>query len=149
MRKVIVGLIMVGLLVSAGQVGAAPALPNGSGDTLGLIASGAIQPFWALGANVTMIEITSPVGNNPRLEVVFFDANCVRDFSFPFDLTPNDVLIFSVDDYIPAPAYNGLAVIAATIDNVNLRPLLNPVHVRGQWINIALDFIREVTPITL
>jgi hypothetical protein len=140
---------MVGLLVSAGQVGAAPALPNGSGDTLGLIASGAIQPFWALGANITLIEITSPVGFNPFGHVVFFDANCTRDFSIPIDLTINDVLIFSVDDFIPAPAYNGLAVIVASLNHLTAIPLRNAVHVRGRWINIALDFIREVTPITL
>lgn len=149
MRKVIVGLMVVGLLVCAGQAAAQPALPNGTGDPLGLIASAAIQPFWSLGSNLALIEVTAPVGGN-ILEVLFFDANCNFDFSIPILVTTNDVEIFSPDDF--GVDYNGLAVIARAQPNfVGLTPIPAnaSIHVRSQWVNVAADWIREVTPITL
>ena len=80
MRKLVIGLIGVALLLCTGQAGA---VDNGTGDPLGLIAAGAIQPFWALGGNIAVIEVTSPVGNNFNLEGIFFDANCVRGLLDP------------------------------------------------------------------
>jgi hypothetical protein len=83
---------VIAVLLCAGQAGA---VDNGTGDPLGLIASGAIQPFFALGANIAVIEVTSPVGNNFDLHGIFFDANCVQDFSIPIPVSENDVEIFS------------------------------------------------------
>src|SRR6202521_3512475 len=98
MRKLVSGLIGVALLLCTGQAGA---VDNGTGDPLGLIGFGAVQPFWALGSNIAVLEITSPVGNNSvapnSLERIFFDANCVRDFSIPVPVTENDVFIFTAN----------------------------------------------------
>jgi hypothetical protein len=145
MRKSVIGLMVVALLLCAGQAGA---VDNGTGDPLGLIASGAIQPFFALGANIAVIEVTSPVGNNFDLHGIFFDANCVQDFSIPIPVSENDVEIFSAKTAFGVN-YNGLLVIAGTANQVALIPAFNPFHVRSQWVNLAGDFIREIDPISI
>jgi hypothetical protein len=144
MRKSVIGLIGVALLLFAGQAGA---VDNGTGDPLGLIASGAIQPIWALGSNIAVVEITSPVGNNLNLHGIFFDSSCNRDFSIPLPVTENGIVIFSPDDL--GVNYNGLLVIAGTPNQIALIPAANPFHVRSQWVNLGADFIREVDPITI
>src|SRR5512134_1179183 len=105
MRKLIVGLIAVGLLA-----GVAPAQAQ-TADPLGLIASGAIIPYvgtTALGSGIAVVnsltgaitntvqntgslailEVSSPVGSNAGpeenifganpLHMFFFDQTCVR-----------------------------------------------------------------------
>lgn len=146
MRKLTVGLIVAGLLACAGQV---QAQDNGTGDPLGLIASAAIQPFWSSGENFTVIEITSPVRSNTDLHAIFFDNTCARDQSVPLPVTQNGLLLFTPDDI--GIAYNGLAVIARTPNDINLSPipLEAPIHVRGHWVNFANDHIRVLDPISV
>jgi hypothetical protein len=146
MRKVIVGLIVVGLLAFAGQV---QAIDNGTADPLGLISSAAIQPFWSAGANFTIIEITSPEFFNTTLHGVFFDDTCARDQSKPLPVTRNGILLFTPDDI--GINYNGLAAIARTVNGISLVPITNdaPIHVKGHWVNLANDHIRVVDPISV
>src|SRR5262245_17101941 len=146
MRKLIVGLMMVGLLALAGPASAAD---NGTADPLGLISSAVIQPFWSAGANFTMFEITSPVGFNFFLHMVFFNAACVEDFSVPFDLTGNDILVFAPDDF--GIDYNGLATVAWSFNNIDQVPIPrdSAIHMQAHWVNIAADYIRVVTPIAV
>ena len=146
MRKVIVGLMVVGLLAVAGQV---QAQSNGTGDPLGLISSAAIQPFWSAGANFTIIEITSPEFFNFNLEGYFFDAACNRDQSRPLPVTRNGLLLFTPDDI--GIDYNGLAVVVNSFDQLTPVPIHNdrPIHIRGHWVNFASDHIRVVDPIAV
>jgi len=150
MRKAVMGLMVVALLLCAGQAGA----QNGTGDPLGLIASGAIQPFWSQGANFAVIEITSPVGDNsgpgsvPALHGIFFDASCVRQFSVPLPVTENGLLVFSPDDDLGVD-YTGLLVIAGTLNQVSMVPAAAPFHVRSQWFNFGGDWVREIDPIAV
>jgi hypothetical protein len=139
-------LIVAGLLACAGQV---QAQDNGTADPLGLIASAAIQPFWSSGANFTVIELTSPVNFNTSLHAIFFDATCARDQSIPLPVTRNGILLFTPDDI--GIAYNGLAVIARTPNDISLSPipLDAPIHVRGHWVNFANDHIRVLDPISV
>jgi hypothetical protein len=149
MRRVIVGLMAISLLAFAGPV---QAQDNGTGDPLGLISSAAIQPFWAEGGNFTIIEITSPVGFNslpetPNLHAIYFNAACNRSVSEPFPLTQNGMRLLSPD--ISGASFNGLAVLAGSLNNINLIPMANPIHVKGHWFNFALDSARVVDPISL
>lgn len=142
MRKLTIGLVMVSLLAFAGQAGAQ------TGDPLGLISSAAIAPFWGSTGNVTVIQITSPVGSNIQGHAVFFNAACTRDESVPVPLTTNDVHVFTIDGG-HGFGFNGLVVIASTLDEISLLPLENPIHVRARWSNLGSDFSREVDPISL
>jgi len=145
MRKFSVGLLVLGLLMFAGQA-SADRRNNGTGDPKGLIASGAIQPFWNDGSNVALIVITSPGGDNTRLEAVFFDADCNRLISKPAGVTENGVRI--LDTEIPANE-KGLAAIAQRTVGTGLQPAENPFHVFSLWINAAGDIIRVSDPISL
>jgi len=161
MRKFIVGLIVTGLLMSAGQ---ASAVDNGTADPQSLIASGVIQPFWASPDTLTSIgdftlfELSSPVGDNsgwykgPIAHALFFTAACKELFSLEFPMTENDILTFTTFD-VPFPIVggfaqreNGLMVLAASFNKFKLVPLENPIHSVGHWVSIARDFIRVVEP---
>jgi hypothetical protein len=147
MRKSFIGLMVVTLLLFAGQ---ARAQGNGTADPLGLIASGAIQPFWGLGANITVFEVASPVQDNSffDLEGIFFNANCVRVFSFPLPITQNGIAVFSTAEF--GVNFQGLLVLGRQgPDNITLFPIpiFAPIHVKGQWINLAADHVRPVDPI--
>jgi hypothetical protein len=140
------------VLLCASQAGAQS---NGTGDPHGLIAYGAIQPFWAGGASIAVIDITSPVGDNSGgffsrsnpLHAIFFNASCVRDFSIPTPVTENGLLVFTADEL--GVDYTGLLVLAGTEDQVTMVPASFPFHVRSEWINFGGDWIREVDPIAV
>jgi len=150
MRKSVIGSMLGVVLLCAGHAGAQS---NGTGDPLGLISYGAIQPFWSQGANIAVIDLTSPVGDNSGgglnhpLHAIFFNASCVRDFSIPIPVTENGLLIVSPDDL--GIDYTGLVVIAGTEDQVTMVPASFPFHVRSEWINFGGDWIREVDPIAV
>lgn len=156
MRKSVIRLMLGAVLMSGAALlgaGHAGAQSNGTGDPLGLIADAAIQPFWAQGANVAVIDLTSPVGDNSGgkksdpLHAIFFNASCVRDFSIPIPVTENGLFVFSPDDL--GVDYTGLLVIAGTTDQVSMVPASFPFHVRSEWINFGGDWIREVDPIAV
>lgn len=142
MRKLMIGLVMLSLLAFAGQAGAQ------TGDPLGLITAGAITPFWGSTGNVTVIQVTSPVGSNIQGHAVFFTAACTRDESVPVPMTTNGINVITADAG-SGVGFNGLVIIAGTVDEISLVPLANPIHVRARWSNLASDFSREVDPISL
>jgi len=156
MRKFIVGLIMTGLLLSAGQASAAD---GGTADPQSLIASGVIQPFWAspgLLGDFTLFELTSPVGDNsglwkgPAAWGFFYDVDCNKLFSRPLPMTENDILTLSTNDlpFLGGARQPGLLVVAGSFNNgLSLVPLENPVHSVGHWVSFARDFIRVIEPI--
>lgn len=179
MRKLIVGLIVVGLLA----VGAAPSMAQ-TADPLGLIASGAVIPYVGnagiqvinslsssggfLGAqnvgSLAILEVTSPVGSNAPPEesafgakpfhMFFFDQTCVRQGpSVGLPLTTNDYELVNLNNIGNIP---GAGLIAAAGVDINggvddiLSPLSNPIHARVYWIN-AVDGVlsRVLEPISI
>jgi hypothetical protein len=97
MRKLIVGLMVVGLLAGAG-----PALAQapGTADPLGLISSGGIVPYFGALGNLSFLEVASPVGDNSSLtrpfHLIFFDATCIRGDSVDLELTTNDLAVLDL-----------------------------------------------------
>jgi len=151
MRKLIVGLVVVGLLA----VGA-PAMAQRS-DPLGLISSGAVLPYVGNGTiapgSISFLEVASPVEDNSGLHMFFFDTSCKRQGqSVGLPLTTNDVEILRVDDLGGGTPNEGLLTMAQ-IDagGFALKPLPvnSPIHARVLWLNAAGDYIRILEPIGL
>jgi hypothetical protein len=146
MRKLIVGLMVVGLLAGAG-----PALAQapGTADPLGLISSGGIVPYFGALGNLSFLEVASPVGDNSSLtrpfHLIFFDATCIRGDSVDLELTTNDLAVLDLGAIEPV---NGLVAFAGSDDGINLLPLNAPVHVRVFWANLLQDFVRILEPIS-
>ncbi len=148
MKKLAVGLLVVGLLAVAGS---ASAQGLGMADPLGLIASGAIAPIWGAGNDFSFLEISSPVGANtaPATHLIFFNSSCTRTESVNLPLTVNDVAIPLVAGSGGlAGAINGLVAIGGSaVNGINLVSLQNPIHVKIHRFNIASDFVRVYEPI--
>jgi hypothetical protein len=151
MRKLIVGLMAVGLLAVAAP---AMALDTGMGDPLGLINSGAVIPYVGGGGpfsgNQSFLEVTSPVGGNSQLHLFFFDETCARQgASVGLPMTANDVDVLRIDNISPSIPSSGLMT-AAAVDGTgfNLLPLQNPIHARVYWVT-ADGFVRILEPISL
>lgn len=144
MRTLILVLVGLALLVA----GPAGAVDNGTGDPLGLIASAAIQPFWSLGTENTLIEVTSPLSDND-LHIVYFNTACNRLLSrFKF-VSWKGAIMFSPDlDGIDA---NGLAVITSNFNNIAGSPIRDhhAIHVIGHWFNLVADYVHQVDPIAV
>jgi len=147
MRKFAVGLAIIMLLAFVGE---SAARDNGTADPLGLISSAVIQPFWNLGADFTIVEITSPVWFNNRLHGFWFNAACNKVVSFPAPVTRNDIHLIDTDLSPIGPGnVNGLLLLARSEDFDNLDPILSPIHSRGHWVSFLGDFIRVVDPIAV
>jgi hypothetical protein len=142
MRRFAIGLMLVMCLILPGQADAFWA------DPLGLISSAVIQPYVSSGS-FTVVELTSPVFWNIPIEGFWFDAFCFRLISFPRPLTRNDITLFSPEEY--GVLGDGLLVLAYSFNNQQLRPIPpnTPIHSRGHWVNIALDYIRVIDPIAV
>jgi len=151
MRKLIVGLMAVGLLAVAEP---AMALDTGMGDPLGLIASGVVLPYVGGGAilpgSQSWLEVSSPVGGNNDFHMFFFDTACVRGpKSVGLPLTANDVELIRIDNADPDNPSEGLITAAgATPNGQNLALLNNPIHARVYWVT-PQGFVRVLEPISL
>jgi hypothetical protein len=140
-----VGLLVVGLLAVAGPATAQLA------DPLSLAASGVLLPYFGSGTNLSIIELASPVSENPNLHMIFYNANCTRVISRPEPLSTNDLTLVVVPGSpgVPTPGINGLVAVAETLNDNDLVPLSNPLHTRVNWIDLASGRSRVLEPITV
>ncbi len=147
MKKFLVGLLVVGLLSMAGPAWAL------LGDPLTLINSGAIEPFFASpgGGDIWIIDLRSPVTPNtsPATHLVFFNSSCTRTESVAFPQTANELDLINISSTTSTVAGGGLAVIAGSVNGVDLVPLASPIHTRVYWINVAQDFFRDIQGIQI
>ncbi len=149
MRKLIVGLMVVGLLA----VGA-PAMAQRA-DPLGLISSGAVLPYVGDGTiapgSLSFLEVASPRSDNNAAHMFFFDKTCKRQGqSVGLPLTTNDVEILRVDDIGGGVPTEGLITLAQSASGgFTLQPLESPIHARVLWVNGVGDYIRILEPIAL
>ena len=178
MRKLILGLIAIGLLALAGPAKAQMA------DPLGLITSGAVIPYVgasgiavvnsATGALTTtfesigslaILEVSSPIGSNAPpeegrfgsfpLHMLFFDQTCLRQGpSVGNPPTPTNagyLLNLNLIGNIPQAGLIAAAAVggAGGVSDV-LHPLSNRIHARVYWIS-AIDgaVSRVLEPISI
>lgn len=164
MRKLMKGLVAGFLVVGLLAVGA-PAKAQGLGDPLSLAASGVLIPFFGTGNDSSILELASPVGSNPLIHFLFYDAACNRAESFPWAQTENDIDLFlAASNTVPTPPtiiVNKSGLVAIATDDgggINLVPipttgntaLGSPIHTRMYWINTGSPSRHRVLePITL
>ena len=152
MRKLMmglkVGLLVVGLLAMV----ATPAMAQFT-DPLTLAASGVLIPYFGTGNNVSILEVASPVGPNFFAHMIFYNANCTRVTSFPFESTKNDLDLFLAASSAVGSivvGVDGLVAIASEAGNgIDLVPLANPIHSRMYHINVSTSTFRVLEPIIL
>jgi hypothetical protein len=121
-------------------------------DPLTLAASGAILPFFGSGNNISVLEISSPVGANPGMHMIFYDATCSRVVSAAADQTANDIdlivasgtgaggILGNVDGLV--------AIAAASANGIDLAPG-GFIHTRTYWINVPAGRFRVLEPILI
>jgi len=152
MRKLMVGLMVVGLL----SVTAPAIAQNHFPDPLGLITSGAVLPYFGEGTlapgSLSFLEVYSPIGGTLGLHAFFFDANCVKSpDSLPVPLTENDVAIIRVDN-VGLNAKDGLMTLGnAGNGGSQLDPIatFEAIHARMLWFNAATNSVRVLDPIAV
>jgi hypothetical protein len=127
---------------------------GGIGDPLTLAASGVLIPYVTSGGTVSIVEVASPVGQNPNLHMQFFDANCnIVGPSVGMPLTTNDISFQPVNlsqgGTVP-DGINGLVAISAVAaDGFTNIPLESPIHSRVYTFNPSDGASRVLTPIIL
>jgi hypothetical protein len=158
MRKLIVGLLAVGLLAVA-----APAMAQ-QGESLGLIASGAVIPYFGSGSgaldpgSISFLEVYAPVigvgdaQGRGGFHMFFFDTNCTRQGeSVGLPLSANDVEFLQLTpDFIDGAPVDGL-ITAASVDitGFTLVPLTAPVQAKVLVFNASANNLRTLEPIAL
>jgi hypothetical protein len=145
MRKLIaVGVMVGGLLAGAGMAMADP--PNGPitgqggiGDPLTLAASGALIPFITAVGNVAVVEVASPVSNNPNVHMLFYNETCARvGDSVGIPLTENDVAFRDVNTVVGVGTAGLVTIAGVDPLGFTLVPLTAPIHSRVYEFN-AVD----------
>jgi hypothetical protein len=163
MRKLIAGLLAVGLLAVA-----APSMAQ-TADPLGLVASGAVIPYVGTGVggsgisivnsatgavttvvlnsgSLAILEVASPVGSNAPPEesafganpfhMLFYDQTCTRvGPSVGFPLTTNDAALVNLNLVGDIPKAGLIAAAGVGTSGTGLVPLSNPIHARVYWIS--------------
>jgi hypothetical protein len=154
MRKLIaVGVLVGGLLAGAGS--AMAQVPQGGiGDPLTLAASGVLIPYVTSGGTVALLEVASPVSNNPNLHMQFFDANCNQvGPSVGMPLTTNDIAFqvvgLSQGGVVPDGTDGLVAISAVGQDGFSNIPLEAPIHSRMYTFNASDGTSRVLEPIIL
>lgn len=150
MRRLLVGLMVVGLLAVA-----APAMAQspGSSDPLGLIISGAVLPYFGTGpsgAVQSFLEAYAPVDGNAALHMFFFDTTCTRQGdSVHLPLTENDVEFVRVDNFGNTPTTGLITMGQVDATGFVLEPIdvFTPVHLRVLWFDAARNNVRVLDPI--
>jgi hypothetical protein len=151
MKGFVAGLMVVGLLAVS-----APAKAQGLGDPLTLAASGVLIPFFgATSGDVSLLEVSSPVGPNPVLHFIFYNAACTRVESFPTQDTTNDTDLYRAASFGPGSIVTGvdglIAIAADAGDGINMKPLpiTGPLHTRLYHFNVSTHLYRVLEPIIL
>ena len=152
-----IGLLVVCLLTAA----AVPATAQLAGP-LSLASSGVLLPFFSDTAAgfVSIFEISSPVvpttsGFSPAFDftnpihAVFFTATCARNGSAADEQTSKQAKTYISSSSPFLLNFNGLAAIAASVNQNDLVPLAFPIHSRVHWIDVKTGRLRELEPITL
>jgi hypothetical protein len=105
---------------------------GGNADPLSLAASGVLIPFitGGTGSKVALVEVASPVGDNPNIHLVFFNTTCTRVGSAGLPETTNDIGFVDVGATLAPTVTSGLVAIASTGFGNELRPLESPIHSR-------------------
>lgn len=151
-KLVLVGLLVGALLAGAVPAGAQVSVPGGLGDPLTLATSGVVVPFLASGGIVTLLEVASPVADNPNLHMEFFNSACVGvPPSVGLPLTTNDIAFLNIPAQVPTLAgVNGLITISGVApDGFTPRLLDNPIHARAYVFDAADGTSRVLEPIIL
>jgi len=153
MRKLIaVGVLVGGLLAGAGS--AMAQTQGGIGDPLTLAASGVLIPYLTAGGTVALLEVASPVSNNPNLHMQFYDANCNKiGPSVGMPLTTNDIAFQPVGvgqgGVVPAGVNGLVAISAVAADGFTNAPLESPIHSRMYLFNASDGQSRVLEPVIL
>jgi hypothetical protein len=152
-------LIMVGVLVGVLLTGAVPSMAQqgGIGDPLTLATSGVVIPYFSVGGAagaVSLLEVASPVADNPDMHMNFFSATCVRtEPSVGMPLTTNDIAFQPINPPLqpfPAVPTSGLIAIGSTgPDGFTTFPLQNPIHARVYVFDPADGSSRVLEPIII
>jgi hypothetical protein len=127
---------------------------GGIGDPLTLAASGVLIPYVTAGGTVSIVEVASPVGQNPNLHMQFYDANCnIVGPSVGMPLTTNDIAFQIVNQSqggtVP-DGINGLVAISAVAaDGFTNIPLESPIHSRVYTFSALDGTSRVLEPIIL
>jgi len=154
MRKLIaVGVLVGGLLAGAGSAMAQPVPQFGIGDPLTLAASGVLIPYVTAGS-VSLVEIASPVSDNPNLHMQFFNESCNKvGPSVGMPLTTNDIAFqvvgVSQGGVVPDGTNGLVAVSAVGLDGFTNIPLENPIHSRVYVFSPSNGSSRVLEPIIL
>jgi hypothetical protein len=127
---------------------------GGIGDPLTLAASGVLIPYVTAGGTVSLLEVASPVSDNPNLHMQFFDANCnLVGPSVGMPLTTNDIAfqVVSASQGGTVPdGTNGLVAIAAVAaDGFTNTFLEAPIHSRVYSFRASDGSSRVFEPIIL
>lgn len=116
-------------------------------DPLGLAAGGVLLPFFnsSLTGDTSYLEIASPQGPNPGMQVAFFFASCARVGAVTnLSLIENETAVLPI-----IPDANGLVTIASLAADGFPAPLASPLHTRVYWISAASGRARILEPITV
>jgi hypothetical protein len=151
--------------VAAVLVLTAPAMAQrsrGTGDPLGLIASGAVIPYIGDGlinpGGMSFIELASPVGDNSGassggvggLHAFFYSTSCVKGpASLGIPLTTNDFIIKRIDNIDKNPSEGLIALGAVDESGFFLEPFESPIHAHMFWFDTLTDNVRMMEPIGL
>lgn len=151
-KLVLVGVLVGALLAGAGPATAQVVVPGGLGDPLTLAASGVVVPYIATGGVVTLIEVASPVRDNPNLHMEFFDSSC--EFVGPsvgLPLTTNDIAFLNLPSQVPSIAGNSGLVAISSVDASGFipAPLESPIHARAYVFDPTDGTSRVLEPVIL
>jgi len=147
---------VLGLVVLLfGVIPAAPSLAQapGSGDPSGLAAVGVVIPFFASAGNTSVLEVTSPVGDNAGskpLRLVFYTADCKPYASTILPVTANGIAVLDLGQYVN---FDGLLLIGAVPVRFHrpgrTDPLQNPIHAVVRWLDSKTNSWHTLSPITI